>query len=173
MERVAVVDERTLMRDALKHTMGEARLPEVRAEFERRATTSNLIEVQRRDGRAGRVYTTREMLDYERHLIERLKQGQGTRDVLTDGKVREQAMLEHSHLSVSQRNAVETVLTSRDQMMALEGVAGAGKTTSLAPVREAAERVGYHVEGLAPTSRSAQKLAEAGIETQTLQRHLA
>ena len=29
------------------------------------------------------------------------------------------------------------------------------------------------VEGLAPTSRAAQKLAEAGIETQTLQRHLA
>ena len=32
---------------------------------------------------------------------------------------------------------------------------------------------GYQVEGLAPTSRAAQKLAEAGIETQTLQRHLA
>ena len=58
-------------------------------------------------------------------------------------------------------------------MMALEGVAGGGKTTSLAAVREAAERAGYQVEGLAPTSRAAQKLAEAGIETQTLQRHLA
>ena len=29
-------DERSLMRDALKHTMGEARLPEINAEFERR-----------------------------------------------------------------------------------------------------------------------------------------
>ncbi len=82
-------------------------------------------------------------------------------------------MQEHSHLSLSQRKAVDTVLMSRDQMLALEGVAGAGKTTSLAAVREAAERVGYRVEGLAPTSRAAQKLAEAGIETQTLQRHLA
>jgi conjugative relaxase-like TrwC/TraI family protein len=173
MEREAVVDERTLMRDALKHTMGEARLPEIRAEFERRATDGNLIEVERRDGRAGRAYTTREMQGYEHELIERMKQGQGTRDVLTDGKIREQTMQEHSHLSVSQRHAVETVLTSRDQMMALEGVAGAGKTTSLAAVREATERAGYHVEGLAPTSRAAQKLAEAGIETQTLQHHLA
>ena len=43
------------MRDALKHTMGEARLPEIRAEFERRAMDGNLIEVERRDGRAGRV----------------------------------------------------------------------------------------------------------------------
>jgi hypothetical protein len=76
------------------------------------------------------------------------------------------------HLSLSQRNAVDTVLTSRDQMMALEGVAGAGKTTSLAAVREAAVRAGYEVEGLAPTSRAAQKLGEAGMATETLQRHL-
>jgi ATP-dependent exoDNAse (exonuclease V) alpha subunit len=173
MEREAVVDERALMRDALKHTMGEARLPEMRAEFERRASGGNLIEVERRAGLAGRTYTTHEMQGYERELIERMKQGQGTREVLADGSVRQQTLERHAHLSASQRDAVDNVLTSRDQMMALEGVAGAGKTTSLVAVREAAERAGYEVEGLAPTSRAAQKLAEAGIETQTLQRHLA
>ena len=52
-------------------------------------------------------------------------------------------------------------------------MAGAGKTTSLAAVREAAEHEGYKVFGLAPTSRAAQKLAESGIESGTLQRHLA
>jgi ATP-dependent exoDNAse (exonuclease V) alpha subunit len=54
----------------------------------------------------------------------------------------------------------------------LEGVAGAGKTTSLAAVRGAAEHEGYEVRGLAPTSRAAHKLAESGIESETLQRHL-
>jgi hypothetical protein len=44
--------------------------------------------------------------------------------VLADGNVRGQTMEQHPHLSVSQRNAVEDVLTSRDKMMALEGVAG-------------------------------------------------
>jgi conjugative relaxase-like TrwC/TraI family protein len=173
MEREAVVDERSLLRDALKHTMGESRLPEIRAEFEHRAADGNLIEVKRGIERAGREYTTGEMQGYERGLIELMKQGQGTRRVLADGNIREQTMQGHSHLSVSQRNAVESVLTSRDQMMALEGLAGAGKTTSLAAIRQAAERAGYQVEGLAPTSRAAQKLAEAGIDTQTLQRHLA
>jgi conjugative relaxase-like TrwC/TraI family protein len=173
MEREAVADERTLMRDALKHTMGEARLPELRAEFERRVTSHQLIEVERRPGLAGRAFTTPEMQGYERELIERMKMGQGTREVLADGQIRQQTMEQHPHLSVSQRHAVEDVLTSRDRMMALEGVAGAGKTTSLAAVREAAQYAGYEVEGLAPTSRAAQKLAEAGIETQTLQRHLA
>ena len=173
MEREAVADERSLMRDALKHTMGDARLQEVRGEFERRAAGGNLIEVERKAGRAGRAYTTAEMQGYERELIDKMKMGQGTREVLADGNVREQTMQQHSHLSVSQRSAVGMVLTSRDQMMALEGVAGAGKTTSLSAVREAAERSGYQIEGLAPTSRAAQKLGEAGMETQTLQRHLA
>jgi len=40
-------------------------------------------------------------------------------------------------------------------------------------VRDAAEREGYQVEGFAPTSRAAHKLAEVGIESNTLQRHLA
>jgi hypothetical protein len=47
------------------------------------------------------------------------------------------------------------------------------KTTTLAVVREGAEAQGYTVEGFAPTSRAAHKLAEAGIETSTLQHHLA
>ncbi len=172
-EREAVADERSLMRDALKHTMGEARLPEIKAEFERRVESKELIDVPRREGLAVRAYTTHEMQGYERELIERMKMGQGTRDVLADGNVRQQTMEQHSHLSASQRQAVDAVLTSRDQMMALEGVAGAGKTTPLAAVREAAVHAGYEVEGLAPTSRAAQKLNEAGMETETLQRHLA
>jgi ATP-dependent exoDNAse (exonuclease V) alpha subunit len=113
------------------------------------------------------------MQGYERELINRMRSSQGNRDVLADGQTRQQTMEQHPHLSLSQRSAVDTVLTSRDQMMALEGVAGAGKTTSLAAVREAAVLAGYEVEGLAPTSRAAQKLGEAGMETQTLQKHLA
>jgi len=171
-ERTAVVEERALLRDALKHGMGETRLPEVRAEFERRVASQELIEVERKAGLACRAFTTSEMQGYEREIIERMKMGQGNREVLADGQTRQQTMERHPHLSVSQRNAVEEVLTSRDRMMALEGVAGGGKTTSLAAVRAAAVSAGYEVEGLAPTSRAVQKLAEAGMGTETLQRHL-
>jgi ATP-dependent exoDNAse (exonuclease V) alpha subunit len=171
-ERTAVVEERALLRDALKHGMGETRLPEVRAEFERRVASHELIEVERKTGLAGRAFTTGEMQGYERGIIERMRAGQGNREVLADGQVRQQTMERHPHLSVSQRQAVEEVLTSRDRMMALEGVAGGGKTTSLAAVREAAVSAGYEVGGVAPTSRAAQKLAEAGMTTETLQRHL-
>jgi len=78
----------------------------------------------------------------------------------------------HSHLSASQRAAVEQILSNQDKITAIEGAAGAGKTTSLTAIREAVEREGYQVVGLAPTSRAAHKLVESGIESHTLQRHL-
>ena len=58
-------------------------------------------------------------------------------------------------------------------LVLLIGPSGSGKTTTLAVIREGAVAEAYRVEGFAPTSRAAQKLAEAGIETSTLQRHLA
>src|SRR5256885_7506681 len=100
-------------------------------------------------------------------------EGQNEDPALASFDTRREIDNHHSHLSQSQRVAVEQILASRDQVTALEGVAGTGKTTSLAVVREAAKREGYKVEGFAPTSRAAQELAEAGIESGTLQRHLA
>ena len=171
MERAAVVDERVLLRDALKHTMCEARLPEIKTELEKRIANGELIEVPRREGEAGRAFTTGEMQGYERDIVWRMQAGRDI-NVIVDGYTREWTFKQHPHLSLSQHRAVEDVLESRDKMMALEGVAGAGKTTSLTAIRDAVEHHGYEVKGLAPTSRAAQKLAETGMETETLQRHL-
>jgi ATP-dependent exoDNAse (exonuclease V) alpha subunit len=63
------------------------------------------------------------------------------------------------------------VLLPCDQICS-KALRGAGKTTSLTAIRDAAELEGYRVEGFAPTSRAAQKLAESGIQSSTLQRHL-
>lgn len=78
----------------------------------------------------------------------------------------------HPELNASQRHAVDQVFLSREKMVGLDGIAGAGKTTTLAVIREGAEAQGYKVEGFAPTSRAAQRLADAGMETSTLQKHL-
>ena len=75
-------------------------------------------------------------------------------------------------MSADQRAAAAEIFRNRDRVQALEGIAGAGKTTTLAAVRDAAERDGYVVKGLAPTGRAAHQLAEAGMPTTTLQRHL-
>src|SRR5882762_4781225 len=173
LEREAVVDERELLRDALRRSMGDATFTEVRTEFENRVGAGEFIEVEKQSGRPSRAFTTEEMIGYERETIQMMREGQNEHPALASFETRRETDNHHPHLSQSQRVAVEQILASRDQVTSLEGVAGAGKTTSLAVVREAAEREGYKVEGFAPTSRAAQKLAEAGIESGTLQRHIA
>jgi conjugative relaxase-like TrwC/TraI family protein len=170
LEREAVAEERELLRDALKRSMGDATVAEVKAEFEKRVQSGEFIETSNRA--PGRAFTTSEMIGYERDTIQVMRAGQNQHAPIASFETRREIEQNHSHLSESQRAAVEQILSSRDQVTALEGVAGAGKTTSLVAIREAAEREGYNVQGFAPTSRAAQKLGEAGIESSTLQRHL-
>src|SRR6266568_970416 len=170
LEREAVADERELMRDALKRSMGAASFSEVRNQFEQNATDRKLVEVENRG--PSRAFTTGEMINYERDTITLMRGGQNQHNAIASFETRREVEEKHAHLSNSQRTAFERVLSSRDQITALEGTAGAGKTTSLAAVREAAEREGYEARGLAPTSRATHQLQEAGIESTTLQRHL-
>ena len=172
LEREAIVEERDLLRDALRRSTGDAALTEVRSEFEKRVNAGEFIGVEKKTGSPGRVFTTREMIGYEQDTIQVMRDGQNKYGALASFDARREIEKDHPQLSQSQQAAVEQILASRDQVTAMEGVAGSGKTTSLAVVREAAEREGYKVEGFAPTSRAAQKLGEAGIESSTLQRHL-
>jgi ATP-dependent exoDNAse (exonuclease V) alpha subunit len=162
MEREAVADERALMRDALKRSMGQATFEEVKTHFEERIGRGEFVEVA---SKIGRSFTTPEMIAVERSNIERMKEGQGRYEPLAEARW-------NDGLSVSQNKAVMEVLESRDQVTGLQGAAGAGKTTSLAALREAVEQAGYKVEGFAPTSRAAYQLEEAGITSTTLQHHL-
>ena len=173
LEREAVTDERDLLRDTLKRSMGEASFEEVRTGFNQRIGAGELIEAERAEHEPGRKFTTEEMIGLERDTVRMMRAGQNQHEPLATEETRRAVEEQHAHLSNSQRRAVEEILSSPDQVTALEGVAGAGKTTSLAAIREAAEREGYTVEGFAPTSRAAHKLEEAGIEAHTLQHHLA
>src|SRR5260370_41460866 len=150
--------------------MGDDTVAEVKAEFEKHVQAGELIETSNRA--PGRAFTTSEMIDHERNTIQVMRAGQNQHEPIARFETRRKIEQDHSHLSEGQRPAVEQILSSLDQVTALEGIAGAGKTTSLTAIREAADREGYKVEGFAPTSRAAQKLGEAGIESSTLQRHL-
>ncbi len=172
-ERDAVADERALLTDALRRSMGGATLAQVKADFEERIQSGEFVEARKNDSLPGRAFTTAEMIGYEQDTINTMRAGQDQHPTLAALGTRRAIREAHPHLSDTQRLAVDQILLSRDQMTALEGVAGAGKTTSLVAIREAAEREEYSVKGLAPTSRAAQKLEEAGITSSTLQRHLA
>jgi conjugative relaxase-like TrwC/TraI family protein len=175
-ERSAVESERSIMTAALARSMGEANLSQVRQEFERRVQTGEFRAADHGPKHAGQQYTTAAMLRMERETIGKMQEGnrRGYGDpMLVEGRVRIDTEDRHPELNAGQRQTVDEIFLSREKIVGLDGVAGAGKTTTLAVVREGAEQAGYKVEGFAPTSRAAQKLGEAGIDTKTLQAHLA
>jgi ATP-dependent exoDNAse (exonuclease V) alpha subunit len=173
LERDAVADERALLTDALRRSMGGTTLAQVKADFEERIKSGEFVEAQKKGSSPGRAFTTAEMIRYEQNTINTMRAGQGHHPALATFGTRRAIRESHEHLSDTQCRAVDQILSSPDQVTALEGVAGAGKTTSLTAIREAAERENYIVKGLAPTSRAVQKLEESGIRSNTLQRHLA
>ncbi len=173
-ERSALQDRRDILEAALNRGMGQTTVAQVRQEFERRAQAGEFRAVEH--VREGQRFTTAAMLRMERETIGHMQEG-NRRDyndpMLVRADIRIETENRHPELNAGQRQAVKKIFLSREKIVGLDGVAGAGKTTTLAVVREGAEWDGYKVEGFAPTSRAAQTLADAGIETMTLQAHLA
>jgi len=173
-EKDAVQDRRALYETALNRGMGEITYSNVRQEFEHRMQAGEFRQAQA--SVRGPQITTAEMVRMEREIVAQMQQGnqRGYGDpMLLQGRERFDTLDRHPELNRSQQEAVGEVFASREKIVGMDGVAGAGKTTTLAVIREGAHTEGYKVEGFAPTSRAAQKLGEAGIETSTLQMHLA
>jgi ABC-type glutathione transport system ATPase component len=93
------------------------------------------------------------MVRMEREIAVRMREGT-RRDysdpMLVSPPVRIATEDRHPGLNASQRQAVDTILLSREKVVGLDGIAGAGKTTTLSIIREGAEAEGYRLEGFAP-----------------------
>ncbi|MFZ0745108.1 MAG: MobF family relaxase, partial [Terracidiphilus sp.] len=170
-EREAVVDERALIRDGLRRGMGEVTYSQVRANLNARLSTGEFQLVERNS--PARQFTTARTIEAEHEILRRVGEGRRQVEAVLS---RSQAIAvadQHSYLNRAQKSVVEDVLSSRDRIQGVQGYAGTGKTTTLSVVRAAVDSQGYNVEGLVPTSRAARQLAEAGVETGTLQGFLA
>src|SRR6202167_4960990 len=173
-EREAVIDQRDIMRDALRRGMGDLTFSQVRDNFEHRHAIGEFQTVAAQKHDTGPRLTTAETIAAERATVEHMQRGQNTVPPIMS----EQRAASHAaaieFLNPAQRRVIEEILTSRDQIHGLQGLAGAGKTTALAAIHEAAQRNGYTVAGFAPTARAAQQLRQAaGISADTLQAYLA
>ena len=172
-EREAVIDERTLMRDALRRGMGETTFAHVKAEFDSRQREGDFRQLKGEKHATGRSFTTGETIANERANVRHVMAGQNTVEPMMNQEKAAAQATTREFLNEAQRRVIADVLTSRDRIHGVQGLAGAGKTTVLASIREGAETNGYKVEGFAPTSRAAGQLREEGIEATTLQSFLA
>lgn len=168
-EREAVVDERLIMREALRRGMGEVSFADIRDEFTRRNIEGEFYVMPGQKHDSGRSFTTPETMAAERANVHHVQAGQGAVKPLLSVAAAERQANAQDFLNEAQRTAIREVLTSTDRVHGFQGLAGTGKTTTLAAIREGAEKGGYTVEGFAPTSKAAGQLREAGIEATTLQ----
>ena len=164
-ERRTAIPETEIRAVALGHAPGRYTLAEVDAAIARLVRSGELIEAERRGMDRGFV-TDRAVLT-ERRVVVSMRAGRGKGEALAVEEAVE-ARLGVSRLTRGQREAVRTVLLSKDLVIGVQGHAGSGKTTMLREVKELLG--GRRIQGLAPSAAAARVLArEAGIGSRTLQ----
>jgi Ti-type conjugative transfer relaxase TraA len=118
--------------------------------------------------RAPAKYTSREMIRLEAEMVNRAVWLSGRTSHGVRETVLETTFTRHSRLSDEQRTAIARVAGS-EQIAAIIGRAGAGKTTMMKAARVAWEAAGYRVVGGALAGKAAEGLQkEADIVSRTL-----
>ena len=123
-------------------------------------------------------YTTQEILDIEKKLIQTVKAtasvpGMGIQEEVVV-RVLNNREKDGLPLSADQEVALRNVTQGTGSFAAVVGDAGTGKTTLLESIREAAEMEGWKIRGAALSGRASTGIREgSGIESQTLHSLLA
>jgi hypothetical protein len=166
-EREAVIDRRALEATALQHAMGKADIEQVRRVMQALEMDGNLIRIGGDVSSPRGAYTTPEMVALERENLDLMQLGRGVaHSIASADEVR--AWSAKRGLLPEQAEVASLTLTANDWITAIEGRAGAAKTTTVGALRKFAGDYGYSVHGFAPTTRAVKSLAEAGVAARTV-----
>ena len=130
-EREAVVDERALIRDGLRRSMGDITYPQLRANLDARLASGEFQLVERPHKVPGRQFTTVKTIEAEQEIMSRVRQGQNRLEPILPQPQAIAFADQYPHLNRAQQSAIEDVLSSPDRVRGIQGYAGAGKTTTL------------------------------------------
>lgn len=115
-------------------------------------------------------FTTQEMQQLERQMVDRAASMSTARGHQVDGKHLDAAFASRPTLSDEQKGAVRHIVQSGD-LACIQGSAGAGKSFALGAARDAWEAEGYRVRGASLSGKAAQELEKgSGIESTTIAR---
>ncbi|WP_419318824.1 MobF family relaxase [Caulobacter sp. ErkDOM-E] len=183
-ERQAVFSAAELEKEAGRRGIGRAGQAEMLRAIDRAVETGELSPRVHRDRRGieGVGFTTAGNIAAETRLLQAEYRGRGQEVPLASpigaARLVAEAALraeDRGHVwTQDQRAATQSLLTSRSQVVAVQGYAGTAKTTTvLATFAKAAREAGLTIRALAPSASAARTLGDAlSLEGQTLARHL-
>lgn len=157
-QRRATFTELDIERHIRKHISDPLERAKIRGEVLARPEVVALHE--RADGSFTGRYTTTEVRAEERHVMEAASKIAHARAAV-DGRS-SRRVAEEMSLDPEQREAFLKA-TGTDGLVVIEGLAGTGKSHTLNGIREAHERAGWRVIGLAPTNTAADGLRRLGF----------
>lgn len=127
-----------------------------------------LVEMEPANGRDPAKFSTREMIETERGMVECAERLARTGRHGVSGPITNAAIDGAGTLSAEQQNAVRHVLKPGSLAVVI-GDAGTGKSFSMKIAREAWQAQGFNVRGAALAGKAADELqAGSGIESRTL-----
>lgn len=159
-ERQSIVEHLALIGTALGRVAGNGTLADIERELAQRVADGELLK-------SGRRYTTEQAQARERELLAIEQAGRGAVPAILAASELQQA-LAYSMLNPGQRGAVEAMMTTRNRLVGVQGLAGTGKTTMLTELQTQATARGWRVLGVAPSASAAQELGKAGIKGTTI-----
>jgi len=160
LERQSVITEAQIMREGLQQGVGIIVQSDLSKELVRRVKEGLLIQ-------SGDRFTTPKAIELEKKILAMEHQGRGKLPALLAPEGL-QACLLNRGLNDGQRKAATLILSTRNQIVGVQGLAGTGKTFMLESVRELGEGAGYKFLGLAPSTGAARELAMSGITSGTI-----
>lgn len=174
----SIMDKTKILHQALKEAQGKYSLDELKAALDENKEVFKMSKHE---------YGTKELLQKEKDIINKLKTTENTMQSLAAEKDVEKFLSKEKTVTVEQleqgikgmkadqKEFIKTVLTSQDQVMLVQGDAGTGKTHAIAKLKEYIVKNNIDVEivGLAPTGKAADELQnKAGINSQTIDKFL-
>jgi hypothetical protein len=114
------------------------------------------------------LVTTKHTLLIEQQCIEKIKANKNQLPPILAKESQEmQEIMNHPKLTEGQKQAVNLIVTTQDRMVAVQGIAGAGKTTALKEIKRLCQANHYTMVLANTASAKNQAKSTSGIEAKT------